>query len=81
MKVGLVRPIHSGLSGSRRVQMAAQDAVVGLLSGNVRRADGGGRGLAVNGVKPVDFMGKLGASLPTTEEIVEKILQVRKERG
>ncbi|MGI6193291.1 MAG: 3-methyl-2-oxobutanoate dehydrogenase subunit VorB [Christensenellales bacterium] len=83
VKVGLVRPITLWPFPVRAVyEAAAQDTVVGLLS--VEMSAGQmveDVRLAVNGIKPVDFMGKLGASLPTTEEIVEKILQVRKERG
>ncbi len=83
IKVGLVRPITLWPFPDRAVyEAAAQKSAVGLLT--VEMSAGQmveDVRLAVNGIKPVDFFGKLGASLPTTEEIVEKILQVRKERG
>jgi 2-oxoglutarate ferredoxin oxidoreductase subunit alpha len=83
VKVGLARPITLWPFPDKAVhEAAAQKSVVGLLT--VEMSAGQmveDVRLAVNGIKPVDFMGKLGASLPTTEEIVDKILQVRKERG
>ena len=34
--------------------------------------------LAVNGAKPVAFMGKAGSIIPTAEEIAERILNMRR---
>ena len=83
VKVGLVRPITLWPFPDKAVLEAAdQNSVVGLLT--VEMSAGQmveDVRLAINGLKPVDFFGKLGSSLPTTEEIVDKILQVRKERG
>ena len=83
VKVGLLRPITLWPFPTKAVyEAAAQDSVKGLLTvemcagqmvEDVR--------LAVNGLKPVDFFGKLGSTLPTTEEIVEEILKLRKERA
>ena len=33
--------------------------------------------LAINGAKPIDFTGHCGSQMPTTDEIVEKILSMK----
>jgi len=83
VKVGLLRPITLWPFPEKAVyDAAAQKSVVGLL--DVEMSAGQmveDVRLAVNGIKPVDFFGKLGSMLPTTEEIVENIMRLRKERG
>ena len=83
IKVGLVRPITLWPFPKAQVLNAAkQDSVVGLLT--VEMSAGQmveDVRLAVNGYKPVDFFGKLGSMLPTTEEIVENIVKIKKERA
>ncbi|MBQ5468245.1 MAG: 3-methyl-2-oxobutanoate dehydrogenase subunit beta, partial [Oscillospiraceae bacterium] len=56
----------------------AQDSVKGVLT--VEMSDGQlleDIRLAVNGVKPVEFMGKAGSIMPTTEGIIERIMKMR----
>jgi 2-oxoglutarate ferredoxin oxidoreductase subunit alpha len=36
--------------------------------------------LAINGDKPVDFFGHLGSQFPTTEEIKQKILEMKEAK-
>ena len=33
--------------------------------------------IAINGAKPIDFFGHLGSQMPTTEEIVAKIISMK----
>ncbi len=79
IKVGLVRPITLWPFPSKEVyEAAAQDSVkfgltvevsAGQMVEDVR--------LAVNGVKPVEFFGESGSVIPTPEDIVARILELR----
>ena len=79
IKVGLVRPITLWPFPTEAVHDAvAQDSVKGVLT--VEMSDGQlleDIRLAVNGVKPVEFMGKAGSIMPTTEGIIERIMKMR----
>lgn len=33
--------------------------------------------IAINGAKPIDFFGHLGSQMPTTDEIVAKIISMK----
>jgi 2-oxoisovalerate ferredoxin oxidoreductase alpha subunit len=72
-KVGMLRPITLFPFPTQRIQELAEKTdrflVVELSNGqmvdDVR--------LAVNGKRPVDFYGRMGGEVPTTEEIVEQV--------
>ena len=72
-KVGMLRPITLFPFPTHRIQELAEKTdrflVVELSNGqmvdDVR--------LAVNGKRPVDFYGRMGGEVPTTEEIVEQV--------
>ncbi len=80
VKVGLVRPITLWPFPTEAVRDAvAQESVKGALT--VEMSDGQmleDVRLAVNGAKPVEFMGKAGSIIPTAEEIAERILMMRR---
>ena len=80
VKVGLVRPITLWPFPSEAVHDAiAQDGVKAALT--VEMSDGQlveDVRLAVNGCKPVEFMGKAGSQIPTAEDIAERILNMRR---
>jgi len=81
VKVGLIRPITLWPFPDSAVRAAAEQAgVKGLLTvelsagqmvEDVR--------LAVNGVKPVEFLGNPGSKMPTVEEIKAKLMRMREE--
>ena len=80
VKAGLVRPITLWPFPSEAVHEAVAQASVkealtvevsaGQLVEDIR--------LAVNGVKPVQFMGKAGSRIPSAEEIAARILEMRR---
>ena len=77
--VGLIRPITVWPFPKAPLQAAANDPKVkaflvvemsaGQMVEDVR--------LAVNGAKPVEFLGKLGSVVPTPEEIVDLLLKMK----
>lgn len=78
IKVGLVRPITVWPFPTKQVHDAiAQKSVKGALVVEISA----GQMLedikiAVNGEKPVDFLGKPGSIVPTAEEILNKIIEL-----
>ena len=78
VKVGLVRPITLWPFPKAAVRKAAEmDSVKGLLT--VEMSAGQmveDVRLAVNGIKDVELIGKLGSTIPTAEEIAEKIMKM-----
>ena len=80
VKAGLVRPITLWPFPSETVhEVMAQDSVKGALT--VEMSDGQlveDIRLAVNGCKPVEFMGKAGSQIPTAEDIADRILKMRR---
>ncbi|MBQ9535548.1 MAG: 3-methyl-2-oxobutanoate dehydrogenase subunit VorB [Clostridia bacterium] len=80
VKVGLVRPITLWPFPSEAVHdAAAQKSVKAALT--VEMSDGQlleDIRLAVNGDKPVEFMGKAGSIIPTAEEVAERIMKMRR---
>jgi len=80
IKVGLVRPITLWPFPSADIRkVMEQDSVkngltvemsAGQMLEDVR--------LAVNGIKPVEFLGEPGSRMPTAEEIAERILEMRR---
>nr|MBQ6241477.1 3-methyl-2-oxobutanoate dehydrogenase subunit VorB [Lachnospiraceae bacterium] len=80
IKVGLVRPISLWPFPSKAVHDAiVQDSVKEALTVEVSSGQMvEDVRLAVNGERPVQFMGKAGSYIPTAEEIAERILQMRR---
>ena len=79
INVGLVRPITVWPFPYDAVREAAcQDSVKAVL--DVELNEGQmleDVKLAINGAKPIDFTGHCGSQMPTTDEIVEKILSMK----
>ena len=79
INVGLVRPITVWPFPYDAVREAAcQDSVKAVL--DVELNEGQmleDVKLALNGAKPIDFTGHCGSQMPTTDEIVEKILSMK----
>ena len=79
INVGLVRPITVWPIPYDAVREAAcQDSVKAVL--DVELNEGQmleDVKLALNGAKPIDFTGHCGSQMPTTDEIVEKILSMK----
>ena len=79
IKVGLVRPITVWPFPSDAMnKVCCQDSVKAVL--DVELNEGQmleDVKLAINGAKPIDFFGHCGSQMPTTAEIVEKILSMK----
>jgi 2-oxoglutarate ferredoxin oxidoreductase subunit alpha len=80
VKVGLVRPITLWPFPTEAVHNAvAQDSVKGVLTVEVSNGQmNEDIRLAVNGCKPVEFMGKAGSAIPAAEDIAERIMNMRR---
>ena len=79
INVGLVRPITVWPFPYDAVREAAcQDSVKAVLDVELNeRQRLEDVKLAINGAKPIDFTGHCGSQMPTTDEIVEKILSMK----
>ena len=77
IKAGLVRPITLWPFPTEDMHdVIAKDAVKGVL--DVEMSDGQmleDVRLAVNGCKPVSFMGKAGSIMPTAEDICARVME------
>ncbi|MBO4873493.1 MAG: 3-methyl-2-oxobutanoate dehydrogenase subunit VorB [Lachnospiraceae bacterium] len=80
VKVGLVRPITLWPFPYDKVREAiAQESVKEALTVEVSSGQMvEDIRLAVNGIKPVQFMGKGGSRIPSAEEIAERIMEMRR---
>lgn len=80
VKAGLVRPITLWPFPTEAVRKVfEQDSV--KMGTTVEISDGQMHEdirLAVNGIKPVEFMGKGGSTIPAAEDIAERILNMRR---
>ena len=79
VKVGLFRPISVWPFPSNALrETAVRDQVKAVLDVEVNEGQMlEDVKLAINGDKPVDFFGHLGSQFPTTEEIKQKILEMK----
>jgi len=80
VKVGLVRPITLWPFPTKEVHDAvAQESVKGALTVEISNGQMyEDIRLAVNGCKPVEFMGKAGSAIPSAEDIAERIMNMRR---
>ena len=78
IKCGLVRPITLWPFPTKDVHdVIAQDSVKGALTVEISNGQMvEDIRLAVNGEKPVDFMGKGGSIIPTAEEIADRVMEI-----
>jgi 2-oxoglutarate ferredoxin oxidoreductase subunit alpha len=79
VNVGLIRPITLWPFPTQAVREAVeQEGVKGCLTVELNAGQMvEDVRLAVNGAKPVEFLGNPGSKMPTAEEIKEKLLQMR----
>ena len=79
VKVGLFRPISVWPFPSAALrETACTEQVKAVLDVEVNEGQMlEDVKLAINGDKPVDFFGHLGSQFPTTEEIKQKILEMK----
>ncbi|MBR3475354.1 MAG: 3-methyl-2-oxobutanoate dehydrogenase subunit VorB [Oscillospiraceae bacterium] len=82
VKVGLFRPISVWPFPSDALrETAVRDGVKAVLDVEVNEGQMlEDVKLAINGDKPVDFFGHLGSQFPTTEEIKQKILEMKEAK-
>jgi 2-oxoglutarate ferredoxin oxidoreductase subunit alpha len=80
IKAGLVRPITLWPFPTQDVHdVFAQESVKAGLTVEISNGQMvEDIRLAVNGIKPVEFMGKGGSIIPSAEEIAERIMQMRR---
>lgn len=80
VKVGLVRPITLWPFPTQAVHdVVAQDSVKGVLTVEISSGQmNEDIRLAVNGCRPVEFMGKAGSAIPAAEDIAERIMNMRR---
>ena len=80
VKVGLVRPITLWPFPTKAVHDAvAQESVKGALTVEISNGQMlEDIRLAVDGCKPVEFMGKAGSAIPAAEDIAERIMNMRR---
>ena len=78
VKCGLVRPITLWPFPTKDVHdVIAQSSVKGALTVEISNGQMvEDIRLAVNGEKPVDFMGKGGSIIPTAEEIADRVMEI-----
>ena len=78
VKCGLVRPITLWPFPSKDVHdVIAQESVQGALTVEISNGQMvEDIRLAVNGEKPVEFMGKGGSIIPTAEEIADRVMEI-----
>ena len=78
IKCGLVRPITLWPFPTQDVHdVIAQQSVKGALTVEISNGQMvEDVRLAVNGEKPVEFMGKAGSIIPTAEEIAERVMKI-----
>ena len=78
IKCGLVRPITLWPFPTKEVHdVIAQEGVKGALTVEISNGQMvEDIRLAVNGEKPVDFMGKGGSIIPTAEEIAARVMEI-----
>ena len=80
LRVGLLRPITLWPFPKKRIKELAETAKLffvaelsnGQMVDDVR--------LALNGKRPVQFYGRMGGSVPTTQEILKKIKEILKQQ-
>ena len=78
IKCGLIRPITLWPFPTKDVHdVIAQESVKGALTVEISNGQMvEDIRLAVNGEKPVDFMGKGGSIIPTAEEIADRVMEI-----
>jgi 2-oxoglutarate ferredoxin oxidoreductase subunit alpha len=80
IKVGMIRPITLWPFPTKEVRdVFAQESVKAGLTVEISNGQMvEDIRLAVNGLKPVEYMGKGGSIIPTAEDIAERIMQMRR---